>query len=303
MKIYLNKIKEDWIIDRLRKEWYTNNKKISTSFVSNSNIVWLIAPWMWKNVSTKFLKSKTVVCSIYHIEEMKLTKEYLKEFYERDKYVDYYHVISKKTYLQLNKLTNKNIFNYPFWINNNKFFEIQKKDTLKNKYQLNNFFLIGSFQRDSEGEDTTKPKLIKGPDRLVKIFREFNNEYSNLKIVLTGKRRDYIKAELDKYKIEYVHLEMVNYKQLNELYNCLDLYIVASRIEGGPQAILECAITKTPIISTDVGVASEILSSESIFDMDNFKNALPNTEFAYHNALKYVLPDGMNAFVNYFKNL
>ena len=48
---------------------------------------------------------------------------------------------------------------------------------------------------------------------------------------------------------------------LNELYNILDLYLVTSRIEGGPQAILECAIIKTPIMSTDVGVASGIFGS------------------------------------------
>ena len=30
---------------------------------------------------------------------------------------------------------------------------------------------------------------------------------------------------------------MVNQQELNELYNCLDLYIVSSRIEGGPRAI------------------------------------------------------------------
>ena len=29
----------------------------------------------------------------------------------------------------------------------------------------------------------------------------------------------------------------------------LDMYIVSSRLEGGPQAILESALTKTPIIS------------------------------------------------------
>ena len=51
---------------------------------------------------------------------------------------------------------------------------------------------------------------------------------------------------------------MVNFTELNELYNCLDLYIVASRFEGGPQSILECANTK-PIVSTNVGVAAEIL--------------------------------------------
>ena len=53
---------------------------------------------------------------------------------------------------------------------------------------------------------------------------------------------------------------MADSKTINDLYNILDLYIVSSRIEGGPQAIMEAAYTKTPIVSTDVGVASEILS-------------------------------------------
>ena len=80
---------------------------------------------------------------------------------------------------------------------------------------------------------------------------------------------------------------MATFDTMNELYNCLKLYIVASRYEGGPQAILECAITKTPIISTDVGVASEILASESIFNMENYINAKPNIEYAFKEASKF----------------
>ena len=53
---------------------------------------------------------------------------------------------------------------------------------------------------------------------------------------------------------------MGSFEEINELYNILNLYIVASRYEGGPQSILECSLTRTPIISTDVGIASEILS-------------------------------------------
>ena len=34
---------------------------------------------------------------------------------------------------------------------------------------------------------------------------------------------------------------MCDFKTLNELMNCLDLYIVASRVEGGPRAINECS--------------------------------------------------------------
>ena len=73
---------------------------------------------------------------------------------------------------------------------------------------------------------------------------------------------------------------MIDFVSLNELYNCLDLYIVSSRVEGGPQAILECGINKTQIISTDVGVASMILSPESIVKSNNFDRAIPNTHIS-----------------------
>ena len=96
---------------------------------------------------------------------------------------------------------------------------------------------------------------------------------------------------------------MVDFKKLNQLYNCLDLYVVSSRYEGGPQAILECAITNTPIISTDVGVAKEILSPESIYNMENFQNAKPNTLVAFTNTFKFSMPQGMKTFTDYFKGI
>ena len=43
MKIYLNTIKESWVIDRFKKEWLEFNKKFSTSEISNADIIWIIA--------------------------------------------------------------------------------------------------------------------------------------------------------------------------------------------------------------------------------------------------------------------
>ena len=81
---------------------------------------------------------------------------------------------------------------------------------------------------------------------------------------------------------------MTNFNELNELYNILDLYIVSSRVEGGPQAILECAITKTPVISTDVGIASQILNPKSIYDPESFSTASPDIEYAYRKSMSYI---------------
>ena len=93
---------------------------------------------------------------------------------------------------------------------------------------------------------------------------------------------------------------MPPFNELNELYNCLDLYIVSSRYEGGPQAIFECALTKTPIISTNVGVAPEVLSPNSIYDMSNFDSAKPDIEYAFSNAQKYIIPNGFENFIKMF---
>ncbi len=297
MTVFLNQLKEDWVVDRLRNEWVTHNKDIYTSSPRKANIIWIIAPWLWKNIKLKHLNNKKVICSIYHIEEFKMDDDYLSDFYERDQYVDEYHVISKKTEEQLKKLTNKKITHIPFWINQNIFYEINTKDSIRKKFNLpDDSFLVGSFQRDSEGNNPNKAKYIKGPDQFIEIVRYLKTINKNLEVVLTGKRRDYIVSELKKYNIGYYIFEMTDFESLNEIYNCIDLYIVASRIEGGPQAIMECAITKTPIISTDVGIASEILSPKSIFNMSNFKNANPDTEYAYRNSLRFTIPEGFKEY-------
>ena len=93
---------------------------------------------------------------------------------------------------------------------------------------------------------------------------------------------------------------MVAHKSLNELYNLIDLYIVSSRVEGGPQSILECAITKI-VISHSVGIAPEILSTESLIILDKILQAKPNLEFAYNSVLELTIPQGINRFDKLFK--
>ena len=71
MKIYINKINENWVVDRLKKEWIKNNKDINTKSLMRSDIIWIIAPWTWEKINIKYLQSKPVVCSMYHIENQK----------------------------------------------------------------------------------------------------------------------------------------------------------------------------------------------------------------------------------------
>jgi glycosyltransferase involved in cell wall biosynthesis len=297
MKVYLSNINESWVIDRFRNDWLINNKDISTNSPRSADIIWIISPWIWNKISKKHLKNKKTLCSIYHIDFENFDDVERKDFYNRDQYIDEYHVISKKTEDQLKTLTNKKITSIPFWVDNKIFFNITDKSELRRKYGFKqDDYVVGSFQRDTEGHDLKSPKLIKGPDILFNLICKLNNKNKNLKVLLAGKRRQYIINKLNQEGIPFQYFEMADINQINELYNILDLYLVTSRLEGGPQAILEAAISKTPILSTDVGVASEILHENSIFSLEKFLNSKPNIEHAFQNAQKFIIPIGMRNF-------
>lgn len=303
MRLYVSKINESWIVDRLRKEWYEHNSDISTKFLNRSDLIWLISPWTWKRIPKTHLESKNVVCSIHHIDFQKFNDSKVqKEFYEREKFVDSYHVFSTSTEKQLKSISDKKIVKIPYWLNQNLWFHLPEKQELRTKYGFKtDEYLVGSFQRDTEGYDLESPKLSKGPDIFVNKIIKLSKEKKNLKVVLTGKRRSYVINQLKKYNISFSYFEMTSFKTLNELYNILDLYMVTSRVEGGPQAILECAISKTPIISTRVGIADEILDENSIVDFKD-QIGLPNTTAAFENVQKFCLPDGMVKYREFFKS-
>ncbi|MBQ22315.1 MAG: hypothetical protein CMD32_02750 [Flavobacteriales bacterium] len=302
--IYINKADENWIVDRFIQEWCSYNSDYVTDNIEDADIVWIIAPWNLSSISTKILKEKKIICTIHHIDIDKFKGSEKREFYKLDQYVDIYHVISKKTSKTLQNLTSKSITYIPFWINQDTFYQINDKTKLREKYGIPiESYSIGSFQRDTEKKGYKRPKLSKGPDQYLEIAKHLNTTVKRLHVVLAGKRREYIISRLKKENINYSYFEMVDFSSLNDLYNILDLYIVASRVEGGPAAVLESAVSKTPIIATDVGIVSEILNPVSIFNMSNFKTAKPDVDFAYENSKKYQIPKGFDEFNTFFQSL
>ena len=304
MKIYINNVKESWIIDRLTKEWFEENSDITTKYINRSDLIWISANWVWKKIPKKHLKSKKVICSVYHIDFEKFDEKSRKDFYELDQYVDEYHTISEISKLQIQKLTDKKITSIPFWINQKNWFNIEDKEFLRDKYQISiNDYIVGSFQRDTEGFDLKSPKLIKGPDIFYSLVKEIYSKNKNLKVLLTGTRRQYLLEKFKEDEIPYLYYEMVDIQSLNELYNLLDLYIVTSRIEGGPQAILVAGLNKTPIVSTHVWVAPEILNEKSFFNPSEFDKAEPDINYAFNKSKQYIIPAGMEKFRKMFTDL
>lgn len=304
MKIFALAPRENWICDRFVTEWYEFNPDISVPDPRDADIIWLLADWCWNHLPLDFLRNKTIVTSIHHLVPDKFGPDEQREFEMRDTITDFYHVPCDKTREQIERLTKKPIFSCPFWVNQNLWFSKSKAEARQKHNIPNDCFLIGSFQRDTEGHDLISPKLEKGPDLFCNAVEKINESMSTqVNVLLAGWRRQYVMSRLDEANIPYFYHELPSFETINDFYNCLDLYIVAARYEGGPQAIVECALNKTPIISTDVGLASQILNESAIFNPDKSLAAIPNEDYAYEKVLDLTIPNGFKYFRDFFESI
>jgi len=265
VKIYINNSNENWICDRMRKEIMTHGgPSYFTEDPLEADTIWLLANWTWKQTPINLLTSKKIITTIHHIDPDKLDKQ---DFLERDQFTDLYHVPSEKTTNFFpEEISKDKIRVVPYWVNE-KIWITKNKTECRKKFNVpEDKFIIGSFQRDTEGADLKTPKLSKGPDVFCDIVEQLMPKPH---VFLTGWRRQYIISRLEKAGITYSYFEMVDFEGLNDLYNCLDLYLVTSRHEGGPQALLECSSNKTPILSTDVGMAGKVLAKECLMQNSN----------------------------------
>jgi glycosyltransferase involved in cell wall biosynthesis len=125
-------------------------------------------------------------------------------------------------------------------------------------------FVVGSFQKDGVGRgDGLVPKLVKGPDVFVGVVELVRDRVPEVFVLLTGTARGYVLGELARLGIPCRHVYARSRGELARAYHALDAYVVASRQEGGPKAVLEAMATGVPLVSTRVGQAQEIVEDGS----------------------------------------
>ena len=124
--------------------------------------------------------------------------------------------------------------------------------------------VVGSFQKDGVGwGEGREPKLVKGPDILLQVLDALRRHVPELCVLLSGPARGYVKAGLEQLGVPYRHVFVADYTHMGELYQALDAYIVTSREEGGPKAVLESMASGVPLISTRVGQAMDLVQHEA----------------------------------------
>ncbi len=127
----------------------------------------------------------------------------------------------------------------------------------------NSAFVVGSFQKDGVGwGDGMEPKLIKGPDVFVDVMKRLKHDIPELFVLLSGPARGFVKKGLEEAGIPYWHGYLKSYPDIATMFQALDLYVVASRQEGGPKAILESMSSGVPLVTTRVGQAMDLVKHD-----------------------------------------
>lgn len=120
-------------------------------------------------------------------------------------------------------------------------------------------YCIGSFQKDGDGwEEGLSPKWVKGPDTFLQVIQRLRRNYE-LCVLLTSPARGYVKNGLERMGVQYRHVQLKDYGEVAAHYWALDMYVIASRDEGGPMAMLESMASGVPLVSTRVGMCADIL--------------------------------------------
>ncbi len=279
-KIYLKSDKADWVHKQQSLEIKSNfeniviKKKIVPFIDFNKKIHFLDVFDFLKN---KYLAPfNNFSLSYYHGYPNSLDKNLQNKFIKINNAKNLFkkiHVTHEKMkiFFLESGISESKIIKLPICIDDKYFKNILSKTTLRKKYNIpQSAFVIGSFQKDGNGWGKgNEMKLVKGPDIFLNVLKILSSKIDNLFIVLSGPSRGYVVKNLKKLNIKFIHIQNLKYDEIINLYNALDLYLITSREEGGPRSFMESLATRTPFVSTPVGMIQDYLNNLS-FVSKNF---------------------------------
>ena len=279
----LNKSKKNLIIKCENKNWVLNQlafeyKKVFSNFFDNislnekdmyisenSNLFIMSKYYALENL--KRINNKIYFPYFHGVSELEDFKKNLKFIKQNLNKISKIQVSNSlvENFFQEYGIPQDKFMRIPITIDQNKFDLIQNytQSEIRKIYEIpRSAFVIGSFQKDGDGwGNGNNPKLIKGPDIFIKTINILKNSIPELFVLLSGPSRGYVVKNLKKLKVPFKHLNFSNYDDLIKLYKCLDVYLICSRDEGGPRAIMESFGSKIPLVTTNVGQAIDIVKN------------------------------------------
>lgn len=114
---------------------------------------------------------------------------------------------------------------------------------------------------------------VKGFDIFLKIIKELYKKNKDLKFLVVGDGP--LRKYLTKFRnfLPITYFSYYPYEKIENIYNISKIILVTSRFEGLPTSILESLACQTPVISSNVGGISEVISHKKngfLFELNNY---------------------------------
>lgn len=248
--------------------------------LEEADVVHSVWEWPLLNLPEEKLAGKRILCHVCN----DIMRTYEQPCMIHASRVGLWITQSRQAELQLNKVKYNQI-HIPYAIDIKIFTEkCPPSDTVQSIRERFNIpkdiFVISNFMRDTLGANLRAPKDQKGAEVFLGIAQLLHQQELPIHILLAGPRRHWIRERLRENGIPYTFIgkevkgddnsiNILEPSTINLLYHASDLHLVTSRWEGGPRAVLEAAATKTPILSTHVGIAADVLEPKCLFsDVD-----------------------------------
>ncbi len=179
--------------------------------------------------------------------------------------VTYANSVMRERFLALG-IPDEKLFFVPIGVDPAVFTPLPSQDKIFQREEMGipkDAFVVGSFQKDGNGwGEGLTPKHIKGPDIFLSVIEHFAKEHP-VYVLLSGPARGYVKQGLETIGVPFQHHYFENPDDVAPLYQVLDAYLVTSREEGGPKAILESLASGVPLVTTDVGMARDVMEGHA----------------------------------------
>lgn len=137
------------------------------------------------------------------------------------------------------------------------------KTNLRDKYPQFNFVILMASR-------LTKEKNI---NLAIEAMEGIVKKHPKTGLIITGSGSEEKKLKAESYKLKANVIFEPWTDDLASYYKTADLFLLTSNYEGYGRTLIEAAVVDCKIISSDVGVADEILEKENIFAPGD-KNAL-----------------------------
>jgi len=254
---------DNWVLQNISSKLnslISNTTQSTSVHLLKNKIIHFSSIHSYISQRQKIHHSNKIIITWYHLNDRLIEKETARQISNQNIII---HTACQKTKSDLITagIPAEKIIVIPLGIDLNTFHPTTPPKKITAKKRLNlplNKIIIGSFQKDGNGwNEGNEPKLIKGPDIFCDTMEILARKYP-IHILLTGPARGYVKNRLTIANIPFTHHYLKHYKDIVPYYHALDLYLIASRVEGGPMALLESWATGTPLISTPIGMVPDI---------------------------------------------